>query len=410
MPLLSEINWSYYAKYPFVASAREIIVEHNFTLFNILNDVPEVLENVEKNLDLILEDIDSFASKELGKGATEFLSYSVQNALVSFINDKWFIQRYAEAFAKRTRMSIKKEKDSKIIELIAELGAKIEPEDTEPTTWKMKVIDYLKYLSEIRIPLKDVKLKHNMEKKWKLVNRRVGDGYVRNLDGRELHQIFEEVLRKWITKRISRIIGEMEETDLPKLLIEKGLEFKAKINDFKKERKIGEYYTGNVYNEAFPGCINKLYNDILAGRNLSNDERLVIEFFLLSIGFKKDELLKLFAHSPDFKADKSEYFIEHALKKEYYSFGCKSLRTKGFCYISPSVDLYNWCSEGKIKNPVNFFRRMVWMLEKIIFPHFISILLQFFFYPFFPIRKAAPPLVKYLKMTRGKQKSKKTGK
>lgn len=416
MELFSEIKWTPLAKFPFLDEAKEKIIQYDLTLFNILKEYPEVLDLVSNNFDLILTDIDKFAEKKIGEAPFfEFLSYSIQNALISFLNDTWFTRRYTEAFAKRTRLILKNYNEENIInqetiiKLIKDLGAVIYQDQASPPTWMMKIPDYLSAISRMKYYLKDETKDRKLEKKWKLVNRQVSEGYVRNLDGRDLHQIFEEVLRHIINQKILKIIEELEQEDLPKQLINIGLEFKARLNDIKKERRIGEYYSGNIYNEAFPGCINKLFQKIMEGRNLSNDERLVIEFFLLNIGVKKEELLKLFAHSPDFKLEKTEYFIDHAIKKGYTSFGCKRIKSYGICTFSNYTDPYKWCENNKIKNPINFFRRMVWMLENLIFPQLLFLLPQFLCFPFSRLRNIGRQLKSYLKKTRRTRKSKNPG-
>ncbi|MHA1783579.1 MAG: hypothetical protein ACTSVY_08735 [Candidatus Helarchaeota archaeon] len=367
---LRDVSWSKIAKFPFLDKNKEIFRKFNFTIDNIIKDFENVIPNALENLHLILSNIEDFVKKPIKKDLIEALSYPVQNGIVAFINDKWFTNRYAEAYSKRTRKFINSGKED--IEILKDWRIKIKEGGKLNKCYKMSVFDFLSLATKIQSsdlkPSLDFK---EISKKFSLSNNILNDGWVENLEESDITTLFTAALRQTINKKILEIFEHIKENKLPKILEEKALEFKEDIIALKQERNIGEFYSGTVYNDAFPSCINNAYVQLLEGKNLDHQERLIFEFFCLNIGMSKEELLNLFAHSPDFRQDITQYMVSHAENKKYMSYNCKKIKAFGLCRINFKNDPYGWCADGKIKNPLTFFKRMASWLENYVIPNML---------------------------------------
>ena len=59
--------------------------------------------------------------------------------------------------------------------------------------------------------------------------------------------------------------------------------------------------------------------------------RLAIAVEHLHGGLTVDEVVRLFENQSDFKAEKTRYFVEHAVKRGYKPLKCQTIRRLGFC-------------------------------------------------------------------------------
>jgi len=86
---------------------------------------------------------------------------------------------------------------------------------------------------------------------------------------------------------------------------------------------------GKIDPEIFPPCMKILYADQTAGKKLSYMGRLALGSFLYQLGMQKEEMLSLFAKSPDFKKHIAVYHIDRIFSKKLSSPGCKKLADYG---------------------------------------------------------------------------------
>ncbi len=367
---LRDVSWQKIAQFPFLDRNKEIFRNFNFTIDNIIKDFEKVLPNSIENLKLILQNIDDFSDKKIEEDLIEALSYPVQNGIVAYLHDPWFINRYSEAFSRRTRKFFEANKNE--IEILKEWGINIIEDMNGKDTFKMNVFDFLSFATKIR----SSDLKPGMDftqfsKRFKLVNNIVSEGWVEQLTRSDISNLLTAALREHVYNKVQELFEHLKESKLPKQIMEEADNLKDLILEFKQERSIGEFYTGTVYNDAFPSCINNGHVQLLAGKNLDHQERLIFEFFCLNIGMTAEELLNLFAHSPDFRKDITGYMVGHAEKKQYKSYGCKKIKSFGLCKINTKNDPYNWCMKGKIKNPLTYFSWMANWLETRIIPNML---------------------------------------
>ena len=111
----------------------------------------------------------------------------------------------------------------------------------------------------------------------------------------------------------------------------------------------------------FYNLLNKIETaDVLAnaqnGVNLPHSGRFALVSFLHTIGLNLEQILALFAQSPDFDESKSIYQIKHITGELNGSDGytppeCGTMKTNGICY-EPD----NLCAKDTVNHPLTWFR------------------------------------------------------
>lgn len=153
-------------------------------------------------------------------------------------------------------------------------------------------------------------------RKWRLVNRVVVKGYV-SVNRYELERILSEYVRDNVLrtrrvdlpenlKRISEEIAEIFKKSVPKSS-KKG-----------NEREI-------------PPCIREVMEKIRRGENVSHQARFAVTAYLLSIGWKEEQILDFLRSLPDFKEKVAAYQVSHIAKKKYKPPSCETLMNWGLC-------------------------------------------------------------------------------
>jgi DNA primase large subunit len=217
----------------------------------------------------------------------------------------------------------------------------------------ISVLDYLRYTYN---------LKFNEE--WKLYNRLVRNGYV-VLSNSEIARLFQERYRARIIETTSHIENsgfEEIEKIVNEILEKYGKRFLSKFSANEGASQASGKLEFNP--EAFPPCIKAMYQRLLAGENLSHHERFNLAAFLLRIGLSVDEVLQIFAHSPDFNEKIARYQIEHIAGlrgsgKKYMPASCRTMKMLGLCRAPEDDEL---CK--RVKNPLVYYRIKLKMLKK----------------------------------------------
>jgi DNA primase large subunit len=179
--------------------------------------------------------------------------------------------------------------------------------------------------------------------KWRLANRVVTDGRV-TINHLDFARINEEVIRERVYEKT---LKHFSPSDLPlrgKEAVERIRDSWAKMNfAYSKKTDIGQ--------GATPPCIGILKKRIESGQNLSHIERLALATYLISTNKGVDEILQLFASSPDFDIKVARYQIEHLAglrgsKKKYTPPNCDAMRKFSLCF--PDSGCYN------LRNPIQY--------------------------------------------------------
>jgi DNA primase large subunit len=327
------------AKYPFIDEATEYIKQFNISLSELQSkEFEQVLARTEERLkeSIVIGRI----SKEWKNDDLEILSFPIALMVLAFIGDEKSRSRHALAESKRAYEFFKNEPIEKILEI-----------SKNTFKWDGKLIKekILGKTFEVSIHFKDY-LRNSApmhELRWKLINRILNNGYV-YLTKNEFARLLSEEVKRKVLEKASLPIKE-----LPDAL--KSIAFKIKDSILKKGvSMVSEDIPKTLVLAAMPPCIKSLYEGLLSGRHIPHMGRFALTSFLINVGVKEDEVIKIFKGITDFDERKTRYQIEHIAgvrgsKIRYTPPKCATLKTHGLCTQPDQV-----CSQ--IKHPIRYYR------------------------------------------------------
>jgi len=249
------------------------------------------------------------------------IAYLSSRIVVSQL-EPWVRRRYAVREADRYSELIRGEEEGVIKLLSADLGIKADFDKSI----RVHVTSYLRCAARIKAD------------SWRLVNRRLGKGWI-ELDRDDFLRLLKEKLRE-----------KLEEPKEYHVLEDYVSELSARAAIEKREVK----ELGDVDTSCFPPCMKKILSDLQHGVNIPHTARFALTSFLLNIGLNINEIISLFSSAPDFDEEKTRYQVEHiagAKGTEYSCPACDTMRTYHNCYaeckVSHPISYYEICKRRK---------------------------------------------------------------
>ena len=330
------------AKYPFLKETADYIRPLGLQIEDLSShEMEPVLKRAEERVREAI--VATRITRNPKRIDLEISSYPVALLLVSATENSFIRKRYALAEAKQASGDLAYESKEKILRVAENFGWKI----TSPkqgaevaSDFVLNFTDYLRNTTHL-----------STDAKWKLINRILinGNVYVNQAD---VVRLLEEEIRWHIEKRL----GATELTKLPPALAEiaEGLKKLA-------AEKIGsvemEDFPKVVVQEAFPPCINALYDAASKSRHLSHVGRFTLTSFLINIGMSPEKLTELFKSFSDYNERMTRYQVEHIAGSRgsgtrYTPPNCDTLQTHNVC-----VNHDELC--GGARNPLVYYKRKI---------------------------------------------------
>jgi len=263
----------------------------------------------------------------------EILSYPYARILVSCINDRLLTKRYALAEAERMSALLNVEKSSINI-IISEL--EINAQKAGGGIVNMHFADYLRYSYVMKAT------------EWKLINMDIRNGYVR---------LSEEKFIRLLQNAYRARIEEELPLDVPPDIRELVSDEVDLVNEELRRMKNRLNPTAGqaVKNEFLPPCIKGIIGMAQAGQNLPHSARFALVTYLHALGMSYEQIVGVFAASPDFDESKSEYQIKHITGELTGTDGytppvCKTMKTNGICFEENDP----LCQ--KVNHPLSYYR------------------------------------------------------
>jgi len=347
MPSASRL--STIAKYPFLPEARRKISEYGLTLESFSD--PAYSKIVERAKQRIMDAI------RLGEGVdpsnmsedeiVELASFPLAIILIAAIGDRFLARRFALTEASLTTKLLLNEDSSTILRIAREVfDMDVRAEDAKVMAheYSMGLRDYLRGSMAFNAP------------SWKLVNRIVVRGRVM-ITINELIRLMKDKVVEYVLENIERAMNRPPK--LPENLQKIIDEIKSTLPSRRYEEEI---ISGESSPEAWPPCMKLIYQSVMRGENVSHFANFALASFLINIGMNLDDILKIFAHRPDFDQRIARYQIEHIAglrgsRTKYTTPSCDTMRTNGLC-----VEDGKLC--GGVKNPLAYFRRSLRRLKR----------------------------------------------
>jgi len=336
------------AKYPFLSRGVELVDGLNLRLEDLAD--PNYSKVLDRAAERVTEAIvQGVVSSKLADPLTELLSYPVAAMYVSLIGEQFLSRRYALAEAVRAYDLLQDEYEEKIIQIARDefhWDLKREPESIDGVLYSLKIAypDYLKSSVGFHEP------------KWKLVNRKLVNGYV-SLTGVEAARLLQVEVENWVRDRVSA----PSNFQLPEPLKTR-LDQIRKVFDENRSKLGGSQLPEEVMNEAFPPCMRYCLEGLLAGRRASHMERFGLTSFLINVGMPIDDMVQLYVSVTDFDEALTRYQIEHiaglkGARTKYTPPTCNTLRTHGICRNQDAV-----CKT--VTHPLSYYRKKAQRLQK----------------------------------------------
>jgi DNA primase large subunit len=313
---LAVISVEDYAKYPFLKQASTKIQDLELTIQSLLED-RMVLERAQKRvenaiLDLTIGNMDIDRRKEIS-------SFAASLILVISTKNSWIKKRYTLAIAKTAYAHLLREETTKakILTIAKDFDWNISDGRDAHKDFRIGFTFYLRNAAHL----------HGTE--WKLVNQIIGKGMV-YLNKDKAVRLLQEEVKKRVEKRLD--VPDLK--NLPEdinIVVNKLTELAQGI--------IGqeiEEMPKTVVQEAFPPCINALYEDASKSHHLSHIGRFTLTSFLINIGMSPEAVNEVYKAFSDYNERLTRYQIEHRAGERgsatrYIPPQCSVLQTHGVC-------------------------------------------------------------------------------
>ncbi|MFC1787077.1 DNA primase regulatory subunit PriL [Halobacteriota archaeon] len=327
-----------YAYYPFTLQASDYVKSSGKSIESLLDGEfgkaviarakERVIEAIRRETKKIFDDKNIPTDIDIEK---ELFSYPVARIFVSCIGDHYLISRYALAEAEAAHSHMEDEKPRFLEKLAREFNIQCEIDRYD---FRIHFADYLRFASRMHDP------------KWKLVNRRLEDGYVLLTKND-----FTRLLQEAIVDRIKKSFPLDVSPSLKKAFSSHMAEISGHFEELKAE--FGSDDFGEIDSECFPPCIKHMLTLVRAGQNLAHSARFALTSFLANIGMNAEEIIDIYRVSPDFDEGQTSYQVKHIIGssgKAYTAPTCATMATYGNCFGKEQI--CDWVS-----HPLSFYRK-----------------------------------------------------
>jgi DNA primase large subunit len=337
------------AKYPFLKSGIQLIESINLKLNDLIDpNYAKVLDRATERVNESL--IKGEVTANLTDPLTELLSFPVAVMYVTLVSERFLNRRYSLAEAIRAYQLLKNEHEDKIIQIAVNefnWDIKRDPENIDGNTYHLKLSfsDYLRVAKGFHEP------------NWKLINRKLTEGYV-SIKGTEAARLIQVEVENYVMERVNI----PTHFSLPPPLQERLDKIKHVFEEYKSKLG-GSTFPEQVINEAFPPCMKYCLEGLLSGRRASHMERFGLTSFLVNIGMSIVEMIQLYTSVTDFDESLTRYQIEHIAglkgnRTMYTPPTCSTLRTHGICRNMNHV-----CKT--VNHPLNYYRKKAGRIQQI---------------------------------------------
>ena len=332
------------AKYPFLADAGQYLKDKGFTLEQFSKD-PDLKLIVDKafhrievaaNGQIYKSDLQGEQVSSDSVLPMEVFSFLIAVVLLKQSGMYTLIKRFALAEARRAEKFLEKD--------LANISNKSKEELSIKILSDLFSVNVKKINDNYVIPVADY-LTHSVhfhEREWKLVNRKVDDGYV-YLSPHETVRLVRKELGNYINSKILSVntppIGGAFDQPVQKL-----------VSMAKK------FSTTTVITTEYPPCIKHAIEVLEKGENLPHSGRFMLATFLLSRGQRVEQIAPLFKNAPDYNEKITLYQLNHLAGEsgsgtKYSCPSCEKLKGQNLCFAIPQCD--------NIINPLQFGKKTV---------------------------------------------------
>lgn len=333
-----------HARYPFLEAARETVATETVDLATVVEQERAVVERARKRVITALED------SEIGEPhrdpRTELLSYPVARVLVSMVDERVLVRKYAraEAATAHERFTADLESTTELksvestgleLETVLEEFSLQEAVTPAPASAPREAgtaaatadINDVDDVNEFRIDVGTyLPLAADLwDDEWGLVNQPLTNGEV-PVARDDLLVLLREAIRDRIEEGLPFEVPDPIATGLEDDV--------AAVRDVLAELDLTRDID-TVVPELFPPCMQALLDQIQKGEHLPHHSRFAITAFLSSIGMTTDQIVDLYRVNSSFGEEMTRYQTDHIRGEtsptEYSPPSCATMQSYGDC-------------------------------------------------------------------------------
>ncbi|MDR0508506.1 MAG: DNA primase large subunit PriL [Candidatus Methanoplasma sp.] len=324
------------ARYPFLRVSAKYAEENSADIESLINS-PSYESARKRGAERVLSAISEHKVSDVPllqeyDRLMEVLSYPYARIIVSCLNDRFLTKRYALAEASRMNDLLSDDRGSEMA--VSEELRVLSTVDTEGMI-NMHFSDYLRFSHVMKAV------------EWKLVNTDLKDGFVR-LSSDRFNRLLQNALQERIESELPLNVPDVFKKAMKKDLDRVGMV----LSDTKKT--LSPTGGEGMNPDYLPPCIKTILASAQNGVNLPHSARFALVSYLNALGLSYEQIIGLFAQSPDFDESKSSYQIKHITGEERGGEGytppeCATMKTNGICFDPDFL-----CA--KINHPLSYYR------------------------------------------------------
>ncbi|ELY48930.1 MULTISPECIES: DNA primase regulatory subunit PriL [Natronorubrum] len=311
-----------HARYPFLEAARDAVATEAVDLATVVEQDRAVVDRARERVVAALEDGETGDPHR--EPRVELLSYPVARVLVSMVDERILVRKYARAEAAtaydRFTADFETTTELKSVDstgldfetVLSEFDLQAVVRETTDG-YRIDVGTYLPLAEDL------------WEDEWHLVNRALADGEVPVTEA-ELLTLLQEAVRSRIEDGLPFDVPDVIEAALE----DDVAEIREVLADLELTREID-----TVVPELFPPCMKALLDGIQKGEHLPHHSRFAITAFLSNIGMETDEIVDLYRVNSSFGEEMTRYQTDHirgdSSPTEYSAPSCATMQSYGDC-------------------------------------------------------------------------------
>jgi len=286
------------AHYPFSSAAKSYVSARGMEI---------VSSYVERAEDRVREAIISGKVKKvpaLSDAQEEELAlYAIARMIVSCAANRYLINRYAVAEAKKTSDYLSSDSSAHpayVDAVAAEFGIRFEKAGAQFLVPLGKYLTYTPRSTD-----------------YKLANREVAGGKVK-VNSHERVRMLEEAVKKKIERELpirASFPAEVKASGARVLALLPKLEANVV--------KVGQ--------ENYPPCVRRMIEELALNVNLPHTARVALGIYLVKAGLPTDKIMEIFRGAPDFSEKTTRYQVEYLRTKNYSMPSCSTMDSYGVC-------------------------------------------------------------------------------
>ncbi|MCS7107934.1 MAG: hypothetical protein NZ911_00830 [Sulfolobales archaeon] len=352
-----------YIKYPFIVSLHD----HLRRLYG--SDIPltYILEygnqrDIERAVIRVRSALKNLRYEPTNSEDVELSSFYI-GLTISSILGRWYLYKYVDVESRRSYEYLLGDSEDVIVKVAKSFGIDLEflgsPRDVcgerviigyDNLTSKPKV-----HCFQFRMPITTYLTgisKLTTERKWKLVNQYIKEGYV-YLSKKEVSRLLQEFIKHRLLNLIPDLSGIRLEGSINEAIIKLREEVPIQTSDssesYKQSLKVGD----QIVEAAHPPCIRSMILALQRNENLAHHQRFALATYFINIGADVEQVVDLFRHAPDFNEKMTRYQVEHLAglkgsKRRYSMYSCDKMKSLGMCV-----------AECGVKNPLTYYKRLL---------------------------------------------------